>query len=781
MEERDTNLKTGIRVKMQNSVPRMPSMGPSDKELNDLLDFSAMFSPPTGTGGKPGGTSTVPMSHCGPGTVRPVRPAGTVRSAGPGVPPSPTGPAGQASTYKAGIDGPGNTWNNQQSPSFDSRGYEHSHSTTYGNMNDRIMEGLPNSYTHSSSAMSSIMGKSKDPYSMPYQSMSRDSNLTPNANVAIGMSALTSDMSSGSSLSPHTKPGSPYYYSPHPRRRPLVPEHPTFAGPHKRRKGPAGGLTVYSPNGQDEYHHSSDPSSYPSPKPPGLYPNEYFMDATSGTHSPHSTDPWNGNGLAPSSASFHSTSILGNSGSSYSQSQTTGTYPPHEPMGYGQSQSGGHVQSHTLSPSRDPLSLPPMSTFRPGTTTSSTHPHSPYSTSSPTNGTDTTLSVRGTTNVASGGGGNSQTGDTLGKALASIYPTDHTSSSFPSNPSTPVGSPPPMSGPWPRSSTQASPGPYHESHLHSLQSRMEERLDDAINVLQRHAEGALQAMPNHPAGMVPPPAHTGAAAAISVGPSFAPPGQYIDPHMSGSPSVERNAVAGPVSASEMSQTQQPFNAGVQGEMMSQSMDTDHKPTPKPKKPKTSPSSDTKLKLNNSKDTQSKMAECEDPSTTQSTRKETVAASKSKKQYDEFTSVSGDESGDDSLTPEQKLLKEKERRHANNARERIRVRDINEAFKELGRMTCLHLKSDKAQTKLSILHQAVSVITSLEQQVRERNLNPKAACLKRREEEKVEERNMGGAGGGPPSSDSINSPPGMGSRKSVLLGRDILPLNQAAEG
>uniref|UniRef100_A0A3B1JWH5 Transcription factor 12 n=1 Tax=Astyanax mexicanus TaxID=7994 RepID=A0A3B1JWH5_ASTMX len=92
--------------------------------------------------------------------------------------------------------------------------------------------------------------------------------------------------------------------------------------------------------------------------------------------------------------------------------------------------------------------------------------------------------------------------------------------------------------------------------------------------------------------------------------------------------------------------------------------------------------------------------------------------------------------DEDLNPEQKAERERERRMANNARERLRVRDINEAFKELGRMCQLHLKSEKPQTKLLILHQAVAVILSLEQQVRERNLNPKAACLKRREEEKV---------------------------------------------
>ena len=80
-------------------------------------------------------------------------------------------------------------------------------------------------------------------------------------------------------------------------------------------------------------------------------------------------------------------------------------------------------------------------------------------------------------------------------------------------------------------------------------------------------------------------------------------------------------------------------------------------------------------------------------------------------------TSQDNEDDEDIPPEVKMERERERRVANNARERLRVRDINEAFKELGRMCQLHLSHDKPQTKLLILHQAVNVILNLEQQVR----------------------------------------------------------------
>lgn len=95
------------------------------------------------------------------------------------------------------------------------------------------------------------------------------------------------------------------------------------------------------------------------------------------------------------------------------------------------------------------------------------------------------------------------------------------------------------------------------------------------------------------------------------------------------------------------------------------------------------------------------------------------------------------------------------------------------------MCGIHLKSDKPQTKLSILQQAVNVITSLEQQVRERNLNPKAACLKRREEEKTEDLNQSvSITLAPASQNSSNliAP----TQLSLSLGENIMP-NQSMAG
>jgi hypothetical protein len=89
-------------------------------------------------------------------------------------------------------------------------------------------------------------------------------------------------------------------------------------------------------------------------------------------------------------------------------------------------------------------------------------------------------------------------------------------------------------------------------------------------------------------------------------------------------------------------------------------------------------------------------------------------------------------GEINVDPLTRAVKEKERRVSNNSRERIRIRDINEALTELGRvvMTLRPKAADKPQTKLAVLNMAVDVITHLEKKVRERNLNPAALALNR---------------------------------------------------
>ncbi|KAK1884124.1 Transcription factor 4, partial [Dissostichus eleginoides] len=351
--------------------------------------------------------------------------------------------------------------------------------------------------------------------------------------------------------------------------------------------------------------------------------------------------------------------------------------------------------------------------------------HSTASCTASTNGTESIMANRAPNAAAS----SSQTGDTLGKALASIYSPDHTNNSYSSNPSTPVGSPPSLtaasSAVWSRNGGQGASSPnYEAAPLHSLQSRIEdrlERLDDAIHVLRSHAVGPSTGMPSGHGEMhnLISAAHThnGAMGALNsgygsgllsanrhlMGGSHREDGSSVGPlrggHSMGGPGSQ---LAGQSATSPDLNQPDPYRAmsgGLQGQSAS-SVSSEIK-------------SEDEGDENLHHDSKSLDAKKED------------GDSKDLKSIERRRD----------LSPEQKMERERERRMANNARERLRVRDINEAFKELGKMVQLHLKSDKPQTKLLILHQAVAVILSLEQQVRERNLNPKAACLKRREEEK----------------------------------------------
>ena len=69
---------------------------------------------------------------------------------------------------------------------------------------------------------------------------------------------------------------------------------------------------------------------------------------------------------------------------------------------------------------------------------------------------------------------------------------------------------------------------------------------------------------------------------------------------------------------------------------------------------------------------------------------------------------------------EELEKRKDRRFANNVRERIRIRSINDTLNELGRI-CTKINpsnTDKPQTKLGVLNMAIESIDYLESQVRE---------------------------------------------------------------
>nr|XP_042137163.1 transcription factor 12 isoform X4 [Peromyscus maniculatus bairdii] len=653
---------------MNPQQQRMAAIG-TDKELSDLLDFSAMFSPPVNSG-----------------KTRPTT-LGSSQFSGSGM-------DERGGTTSWGTSG-------QPSPSYDSsRGFTDSpHYSDH--LNDSRLgahEGLsPTPFMNSN-----LIGKTSDRGS--FSLYSRDSGLS-----GCQSSLLRQDLgiASPAQLSSSGKPGTPYYSfsATSSRRRPLhdsVALDPLQA--KKVRKVPPGlPSSVYAPSPNSDDFNRESPS-YPSPKPPtSMFASTFFMQ--DGTHS--SSDLWNSsNGMSQPGFS----GILGTSTSHMSQSSSYGSLHSHDRLSY---------PPHSVSPTDINTSLPPMSSFHRGSTSSS--PYVAASHTPPINGSDSILGARG--NAA----GSSQTGDALGKALASIYSPDHTSSSFPSNPSTPVGSPSPLTGTsqWPRAGGQAPSSPSYENSLHSL-SRMEDRLDrldDAIHVLRNHAVGPSTSLPT---------SHSDIHSLL--GPSHNAPIGNLSSNYGGSSLVTNSRSASMVGPHREDSVSLNGNHSVLSSTVAASnTDLNHK-TPENFRGGLQNQSGNVVPTEIKTENKEKDENLHEPPSSDDMKSDDESSQKDIKVSSRGRTSSTNE--DEDLNPEQKIEREKERRMANNARERLRVRDINEAFKELGRMCQLHLKSEKPQTKLLILHQAVAVILSLEQQVRERNLNPKAACLKRREEEKV---------------------------------------------
>ncbi|XP_032556620.1 transcription factor 12 isoform X4 [Chiroxiphia lanceolata] len=680
---------------MNSQQQRMAAIG-TDKELSDLLDFSAMFSPPVNSG-KTRPTTLGSSQFSGSGMDE--RTGAT--SWGTSGQPS---PSYESSRENGSLHGKSSDLSTDIEKLKSQEGFADSpHYSDH--LNDSRLgphEGLsPTPFMNSN-----LMGKTSD--RGPFPLYGRDTGLP-----GCQSSLLRSDMGLGSpgQLSSSGKPGTPYYpfSGTNQRRRPL---HDSSAldplQTKKVRKVPPGlPSSVYAPSPSSDDFNRESPS-YPSPKPPSsMFASTFFMQ--DGTH--NSSDLWSSsNGMSQPGYG----GMLGGSSSHMSQSGSYGSLHTHDRLSY---------PPHSVSPTDINASLPPMSSFHRGSTSSS--PYVAASHTPPVNGSDNILGNRGN------GAGSSQTGDALGKALASIYSPDHTSSSFPSNPSTPVGSPSPLTGAsqWSRSGGQAPSSPNYENSLHSLQSRMEDRLDrldDAIHVLRNHAVGPSTSLsgghgdihsllgPSHNGPIGSLNSNYGASSLVTANRQAS----MVGTHREEGVSLNSNHSVLPSTVSAQStelnhKTQDSYRA-LSGGLQSQSVAI----------------GPTEIKSEHKE----KDENIHEPPSSDDMKSDDESSQKDIKVSSRGRTSSTNE--DEDLNPEQKIEREKERRMANNARERLRVRDINEAFKELGRMCQLHLKSEKPQTKLLILHQAVAVILSLEQQVRERNLNPKAACLKRREEEKV---------------------------------------------
>ncbi|XP_070687904.1 transcription factor 3b isoform X3 [Pempheris klunzingeri] len=601
---------------MNEQQQRMAAVG-TDKELNDLLDFSAMFAPPVANGKNR--TMTLASSQFG----------------------------GSAIDERSGSGSWGSA--EQNSPSFSQgRGYaEGSHYSEH--------EGLSSPFISSG-----ITGKNERP---PYPPFGSQPGFLP-SDIA---------MPSPDAMSPSgLKSGSQFYpsYPNNPRRRP--PDGGIDTQPKKIRKPPGLPSSVYASTSGDEY--ARDNGGYPGAKPGAVYPGSFYMQE----------DPWSSSGY---SAMLGNSPHIGQPGSfSAINPQDRMNYPLH----------GSEVNGFHSAPTS-------------------------YNHTSAING-EGIMANRGTTAGSSG--------DEIGKALASIYPSDHNSNNFSSAPSTP-GSPQAIAGA--QSQWQRPTTPNYEGQPHALQSKMEDRLEEAIHVLRSHAVGQGLEGAHSDMHSLLSAVHNGGLGGLS--PAF--------PNASLALSNRHPAVGGkheePTGLPPSSTLLHGHHASGPTPSVGQPEGFTSLPGGMARSTHSSSSSDIKREDKEDDENSSVADKSEDEKKESKlprsrTRKEALTLQMLSALSDQKDDQEDED--DEDLPPEVKLEREKERRVANNARERLRVRDINEAFKELGRMCQLHLSHDKPQTKLLILHQAVNVILNLEQQVRERNLNPKAACLKRREEEKV---------------------------------------------
>ncbi|XP_054889029.1 transcription factor 3a isoform X2 [Poeciliopsis prolifica] len=617
----------------------------NDKELSDLLDFSAMFELPV-SNGKNGPTTLASSQFGGPGVDE--------RRGS-----SPWGPA------------------EQTSPSF--------------NQGRVFEEGL---YSERESLASTpvfgpgIAGKAERG---SYSSFGTQPGFMPSE----------IPLPSPDSLSPPSAKSNSQFYSSYERKRPAQ-DLSANPQPKKIRKVPPGLPSSVYPTATGE-DFNRDATCFPASKAGNVYQSTFYMQDS---HPP--SDSW---GSAGSMIQPGYSAVMGNS--------------PHL---------GQHSPFTAINPQdrmkRHPLPLSPQNYPLHGSEVNGAHPTSFHAGSSSFGVPSQTPPIAGTeTIMANRGAVPGSSGDEIGKALASIYPSDPNSNAFPPSPSTPSGSPQAVSGSasqWTRSSGQATPSPNFEGGIQSMQSKLEDRLDEAINVLQRHASG--QGGP----GLAE--MHSLLSAGLGIAPGFNSAALGLASRLQGLVSSHlEDSVGLPSSggllhhgpASAHSGSQPDSFTGLPGSG-NRSGGTSIK---REEKEDDENCSITDKSEDDRKDLKARLRTSLDDEDDDEDLPVEIKAEREKARS--LVSLT-----DENLTAEEKEQRERDRRLANNARERVRVRDINEAFRELGRMCQVHLQSDKAQTKLVILQQAVQVILSLEKQVRERNLNPKAACLKRREEEKV---------------------------------------------